>query len=78
MVYKVCYGPMVPINFADNNALVFKIYYGKNLVDLDGDDFIELHDKQLAFFDNLISEFKNVVKEKLDVNCEVLLEKDIY
>ena len=53
IVYKVCYGPAVPINMVDNNSLVFKIYYGKNLIDLNDDKFIELHKKQLAFFDNL-------------------------
>ena len=78
IIYKVCYGPVVPFNMVDNNAVVFKIYYGKNLIDKDGDDFIKLHEKQLAFFDDLINKIKNEVKEKLNVNCEVLLEKDIY
>lgn len=76
--YNVCYGPMVPINFVDNDAIAFKIYYGKNLIDLDGEAFIELHKKQLSFFDELINKFKEEVKEKLDINCGVLLEKDIY
>lgn len=76
--YNVCYGPMVPINFVDNDAIAFKIYYGKNQIDLDGDEFIELHKKQLSFFDELINKFKEEIKEKLDINCGVLLEKDIY
>ena len=78
MVCKVCYGPMVPSNFVDNNALVFKIYYGKNTINLDGEAFIELHEKQLDFFKKLINKIKNEVEEKLGVNCEVLLEKDLY
>lgn len=76
--YNVCYGPVVPSNFVLNNALAFKIYYGKNLINLDGDEFIKLHEKQLAFFDKLINEIKDEVKEKLDIDCGVLLEKDIY
>ena len=32
IICKVCYGPVVPFNFVDNNALVFKIYYGKNTI----------------------------------------------
>ena len=76
--YKVCYGPAIPSNFVDNDSLVFKIYYGKNTINLDGDEFIELHEKQLAFFDELIKSLKGEIKEKLNVNCDILLEKDIY
>lgn len=78
IICKVCYGPVVPFNMVDNNALVFKIYYGKNLINKDNSEFIELHEKQLVFLHNLINELKNEVKVKLNVNCEVLLEKDIY
>lgn len=78
IVCKVCYGPVVPFNMVDNNVLVFKIYYGKNMINLDGDEFIELHEKQLLFFNELISKLSSEVKEKLGINCEVLLEKDLY
>ena len=78
IICKVCYGSVVPFNMVDNNALTFKIYYGKNLIDKNGDEFIELHKKQLEFFNSLIDKLKNEVKEKLNINCEVLLEKDIY
>ena len=76
--YKVCYGSAIPSNFVDNNSLVFKIYYGKNTINLDGDEFIKLHEKQLAFFKELIKSLKEEIKEKLNVNCDILLEKDIY
>ena len=78
IICKVCYGPAVPFNMVDNNALVFKIYYGKNLIDKDGSEFIELHERQLSFLHELIKELKKEIKEKLNVNSEVLLEKDIY
>ena len=79
MVYKVCYGPVVPFNMVDNNSLVFKIYYGRNLIIFEEDEeFIKLHEKQLDFFKDLINKLKNEVVEKLNVNCDVLLEKDIY
>ena len=78
IICNVCYGPPAPFNLVNNNVLVFKIYYGKNLITLDGDEFVELHKKQLAFFDDLINKLKTEVKETLNINCEVLLEKDIY
>lgn len=78
IICKVCYGEMVPINFVDNNSLVFRIYYGKNLINVDGDEFIKLHEKQLAFFKDLISNIKKDIYEKLNVNCDILLRKDIY
>ena len=77
-IYKVCYGPMVPFNFVDNDSLVLKIYYGRNLINLDGQDFIELHEKQLSFFNQLIDMIKKDFKEKINIKCEILLEKDIY
>lgn len=76
--YKVCYGDAILSNFVDNNALVFKIYYGKNSINLDGDEFLKLHEKQLSFLKDLIDIIKKDVKEKLNINCEILLEKDIY
>ena len=77
-IYKVCYGAVIPSNFIDNNSLVFKIYYGKNTINLDGDEFIKLHEKQLEFFNNLINVLQNDIKDKLKVNCTILIEKDIY
>ena len=77
-IYKVCYGAVIPSNFIDNNSLVFKIYYGKNLINLDGDEFIKIHEAQLEFFNNLINVLQNDIKDKLKVNCTILIEKDIY
>ena len=77
-IYKVCYGAFIPSNFVDNDALIFKIYYGKNLIDLSGQEFVDLHKKQLEFFNDIINQIKEEVKNTLNVNCEVLLEKDIY
>lgn len=78
IVCKTCYGPVVPFNFVDNDSLVLKIYYGKNLTNADGEEFIKLHENQLAFFHKLIDQIKKDFKEKLDIKCEVLLEKDLY
>ncbi len=61
-IYKVCYGPFIPSNMVDNDALVFKICYGKNTLNLDGDDFIELNKKQLSFFKELIDKIKEEIK----------------
>jgi len=74
-IYKVCYGPVVPINFVDNDSLVFRLIYGKNLKEeLDTNKFIELHKKQLSFLENIKKELIDDLK-KLDIKCEVLLEK---
>ena len=77
-IYKVCYGAVVPSNFVDNKSLVLKIYYGKNTKNIDGKAFIELHEKQLEFFLKLMKELINDIEEKLNIKCEILLEKDIY
>ncbi len=77
-VYKVCYGPIVPINFVDNDALVFKLYYGKNLINLEKSEFIALHQKQLVFLNEITKRIIDEIKEKIGVKCAFLLEKDIY
>ncbi len=77
-IYKVCYGDYVPLNFVDNDSLVFRIYYGKNLKDLNKDDFVKIHREQLAFFENIMNRIKDEVKRVLDVKCEILLQKDLY
>ena len=78
-VYKVCYGPVVPINFVDNDSLVFKIYYGKNTKEiLDTKEFVTLNKKQIELFNGLVDDIKKDVKNKLNIKCEILLEKDIF
>lgn len=76
--YKVCYGPIIPSNMVNNDSLAFKIYYGKNLTNFEDEEFIRVNENQLSFFNDLILKIKNEVKEKLNINCEILLEKDIY
>ena len=77
-IYKVCYGPMVPFNFVNNNSLVFKFVYGKNLIDLNEKEFIKLDKKQHAFINKEIDLLKKEIKNKLNVDCEVLIKKDIF
>ena len=78
LVYKVCYGPIMPSNFVNNDSLVFKIYYGKNVINVDDKDYIELRNKQIQFLSEIINKIKKEVKEKTNVDCEILIEKDIY
>jgi hypothetical protein len=77
-IYKVCYGPVVPINFVDNNSLVFRFIYGKNLIDLNGDEFFELDKKQKDFINEVIDKLKNEIFDKTGLKTEVLITKDIY
>ena len=76
-IYNVCYGPVVPFNFVDNNSLVFRFYYGRNLISLEGDKLLELDEKQISFINEQINLFKKEIIDKLDVNCEILIKKDI-
>lgn len=76
-LYKVCYGPVVPINFVDNDSLVFKIIYGKNKIDLETKEFIALTRKQNELFNNIINKISKEVSDKLGIKCQILFEKDI-
>ncbi len=76
-IYKVCYGKMVPTNLVNNNTLVFRFYYGKNLINLDGDEFIKLNNKQEELIQTTINLLENEILNKTGINCEVLVQKDI-
>ena len=77
-IYKVCYGPIVPFNFVDNNSLVFKFIYGKNLIEVNGDKFFELDEKQTKFINDTTEELKQEILDKTGLKAEVLISKDIY
>jgi len=74
-VYKVCYGVAVPSNFADNNAIVLKIYYSKNTKKLNDEEFINNLVKQKELIKGLKERLKKEMEDKLGVPCEVLDEK---
>ncbi len=77
-IYKVCYGPVVPFNFVDNNSLVFNFIYGKNLIEVNGDKFFELDEKQNKFNNETTEELKKEKLDKTGLKAEVLISKDIY
>ena len=77
VVYKLCYGNFAPTNVVNNNSLVFMIVFGKNLIDLEDDKFIELTKKQYSFFEKLINELKEEVFSKLNITCDIILKKEI-
>ena len=74
-IYNICYGSMVPSNFVKNNALVIKIFYGKNNKQYSNDEFIDNLTKKKEFIDTLSFEIKKEVKAKLDLECNILTEK---
>ena len=77
-IYKVCYGPVVPNNFVDNNSLVFRFIYGKNLIDLNGDEFFELNRKQQKYINDTLDNLKKELLDKTGIKAEILITKDIY
>jgi len=74
-IYNVCYGYMVPSNFAKNNALVIKIIYGRNTKQYNNEEFIENLKEKNKFIENISNEIIQEVKNKLDLECNILIEK---
>lgn len=74
-INKVCYGYVRPDNFCDDDAIVLKIYYSKNTVLFTDEEFLKnIKDKELflqSLSENIISDVKN----KLNINCNILIEK---
>lgn len=73
--YQVCYGYMHPGNFADNDALVLKIFYSKNSKELNNDEFIKNLKEKKVFLNNLIERIITDINNKLDINIRIIEEK---
>lgn len=72
--YNVCYGGSSLDNFARNDVIVLKIYYSVVDDGLNRNQFIERMKQINNFFETLILDLKNEIKDKLDIECDVLLE----
>lgn len=75
--YKVCYGVAIPSNFANNDALVLKIYYSKNTKQLNDEEFIDNIKKQKEFIEKLSKRMKKEIESVLNISCEILNEKTV-
>lgn len=73
--YNVYYGEFQPENFVDNDALVLKIYYGKNKINLNDQDYLTNMSEKKLFLSNLSNRLKKEIEEKLNINVNVLTEK---
>lgn len=74
-VYKICYSYANPIDFCDNDSLVFKIYYSKNTGKISDEDFIKNMKDKKEYIDSLSKNMINEINNKLNIKCEILVEK---
>ncbi len=75
--FNLCYGPSAPFNFAKNDALVLKIYYGITEHNEEKEEALERFKKIDNFIDELSKQLKTEIKEKLNINCDILTEQRI-
>lgn len=73
--YKVFYGYVHPKNAVDNDALVLKIFYSRNTIKLEDEEFINNIKNKREFLEKLSNEIIDEVKNKLEINCNILIEK---
>ena len=73
--YKVFYGYINLKNAVDNDALVLKIFYSRNTIKLDDEEFIKNIKDKRDFLEKLSNEIIDEVKNKLEINCNILIEK---
>ncbi len=76
--YKVCYGIASPNNFVDNDALVFKIFYSKNTNKYTDEEFLNNLEKKKEFLNTIEENLIKEIKEKLNINCNIIIEKIPY
>lgn len=75
--FNVCYGSSAPFNFARNDALVLKIYYGITEHNEEKEEALERFKKIDKFIDELSKQLKTEIEEKLNINCDILTEQTI-
>ncbi len=73
--YKVNHGVAIPENFADNDSLVIKLFYGRNTEKLEGEEFINNLTKQNEFLKQIKNELIKEITTKLQIPCEIIIEK---
>ena len=74
-VYKVSYGFVIPSNMCDNDSVVIKIYYSKNTFKMNDEEFINNMKEKDSFLKSLCESITSEVKEKLGINCNIIVEK---
>ena len=71
----ITYTYPTPERIIKNGTVVLEFVYGKNKEQKTGQDFMNLIRNQRELLDKLKMEIENVIKEKLQVEARVLIEK---
>ena len=73
--YKICYGEPLPSNFADNNALVVKVFFSKNTNEYNKENYVKnISDKKKYLF-KFSERIKKEVFDKVGIKCDVIIKK---
>ena len=64
-----------PNYIVQNGSLVLIFSYGKTNKELNDEEYYELSKKQKEFIKKINTELKLEVQEKLNINCEIFIEK---
>lgn len=73
--YNIYYGEFHPGNFVKNNALVIKIFYGKDKTKLSDEEYLLNIKAKKEFLDNIVNRIKSDIQEKMKINVDILVEK---
>ncbi len=73
--YNVCYGDITLDSYAPNNALVLKIFYGKNTKEFNHEEFIKNIKEKKIFLQKFSEELKEEIEKNLNIKCVVFNEK---
>lgn len=75
-VYRVRYGnSSKETNFIPNNNIVFKILYSKNNKKYSNEEYIKNMKDKREFLNNIIEEISEEIKNILDIDCSIIVEK---
>lgn len=75
--FKTFYGYSSPNFLFDNNSLVLFLNYGRNTIELQGEEFIKNAIKKEEYLEKVINEVKDIFEEKLKYKTEVRYYKGV-
>lgn len=76
-VKRITYNPPTPDRIVENGSVVFELSYGKNIIELSNEKYIENLRKQQKVLKELTENIEHQVKVKMNVPCKVIVEKRI-
>ena len=74
---NIMYDPPMPSHYVKNGSLVLTFIYGRNTEEVEDNKYKDLIIKQKQFIENIVKEITNEIKNKINIDTIIFIEKRI-